>query len=160
LKIKLNIRWDKMASRNQLAMVLAIVAGVLLILSGVNGLGMWEMIKGFVTKYLIDHIAVQLLFAVIIFIASLGGIAVIIGGLLIGKERITTGKLLIMLGTGMGIIGLAASIVVDWESGNFSINRYYSAGTIGIVLSVAVRMIAGASYGPEPARESKPEEAE
>lgn len=132
-----------MASRNKIAMVLAIIAGALLILSGIDGIGMWELIKQFVTTYLIDHIAVQIIFAAIIFIASLGGVAVIIGGLLIGKERLTTGKLLVMLGTGMGLIGLAAAIVVDYESGNFSIENYLSLGMIGVILSIIARMMAG-----------------
>jgi hypothetical protein len=136
-----------MASRNTAAMVLAIIAGALLILSGVDGIGMWELIKGFVTSYLIDHIAVQLIFAAVIFIASLGGVSVIIGGLLIGKERLTTGKLLVMLGTGMGIIGLAAAIVVDYESGNFAIENYLSLGMIGVILSIIARSIAGKPDG-------------
>ena len=50
-----------------------------------------------------------------------------------------------MFGTGMGIIGLVAAIAVDYESGNFSIENYYSPGTIGVVLSIIARMIPGKS---------------
>jgi hypothetical protein len=139
-----------MASRNTVAMVLAIIAGILLVVSGIDGLGMWELIKEFVTTYIIDHIAVQLIFAAIIFIASLGGVAVMGGGLLVGKGRLTTGKFLIMIGTGMGIIGLVAAIAVDYESGNFSIAKYYSLGTIGIILSIVARMVAGKSEPHRP----------
>ena len=151
-----------MASRNTVAMILAVIAGLLLILSGINGLGMWELIKAFVTTYIVDHFVVQLIFAGIIFIASLGGIAVIAGGLLIGKERITTGKLLVMLGTGMGLIGLAAAIAIDYESGNFSIENYLSLGTIGIILSIVARMTAGKSGGSRSsrARDEAPDEEE
>jgi hypothetical protein len=101
-----------MSKRNKTAMIIAIVAGTLLLVSGINGIAAWEAIKTFVTTYLIDNIAVQIIFAALIFIASLGGISVITGGLLIGKNRVMTGKLIISLGTGMGLIGLIVSIVI------------------------------------------------
>ena len=69
-----------------------------------------------------------------------------------------------MIGTGMGIIGLAATIAVDYESGNFSIARYYSLGTAGVVLSVAARMAAGKdeqgkpNHGQEGEKHGWPEE--
>ena len=60
-------------------MGLAIVAGILLLLSGVNGLTTWETIKEFVTKHIMDNKIVQIVFASLIIIASLGGISVIAG---------------------------------------------------------------------------------
>jgi len=154
-----------MISRNKVAMVLAIFAGIMLMFSGANGIGLWETIKVFVITYIIDHLAVQIFFAALIFIASLGGLSVIAGGLLIGKSRLTTGKLLIALGTGMGIIGLAVSIVIDYESGDFSINRYYSIGSLGVILSIAARMIAVKTGGTDknsnqPQTEGEEEELE
>ena len=43
-------------------------------------------------------------------LASLGGNIVIIGGFLLTIDRVTTGKILIGLGAGMGIFGL----VIQW----------------------------------------------
>ena len=95
-----------MSSKNTQAMIIAIVAGILLLIAGISGLATWGTIKDFVTTHVIDNNVVQIVFAILIFIASLGGIAVIIGGLLIGKKKVGTGKFIIALGAGMGIIGL------------------------------------------------------
>ena len=87
-------------------MVIAIVAGMLLFVAGTNGIAIWETIKTFVATHIIDNIAVQIIFAILIFIASLGGVSVIMGGLLIGKNKLLAGKVIIFLGAGMGLIGL------------------------------------------------------
>ncbi len=122
-------------------MVIAIVAGILLAIAGVSGLATWETIKDFVTTHVIDNIIVQIVFAILIFIASLGGISVIAGGLLLGKNKVGTGKLLITLGAGLGLIGLIFSFVVAYSEQNFSLGSFLSIGTIGLILSVVARII-------------------
>ncbi len=131
-----------MASKNSKAMAIAIVAGTLLLISGVSGLATWETIKDFVTTYIIDNTVVQIIFTILIFIASLGGIAVIAGGLLIGKNKIGTGKLLISLGAGLGLIGLIFSIIVAYIEGNLTLGSFFSVGAIGLILSIVARIIA------------------
>jgi hypothetical protein len=131
-----------MSKRNKTAMIIAIVAGTLLLVSGINGIAAWEAIKTFVTTYLIDNIAVQIIFAALIFIASLGGISVITGGLLIGKNRVMTGKLIISLGTGMGLIGLIVSIVIAVIENSPFIDEFISVGGIGLILSIIARVVA------------------
>ncbi|MEW6593199.1 MAG: hypothetical protein AB1305_06000 [Candidatus Hadarchaeota archaeon] len=78
--------------RNSLAMVLAIVAGILILAAGLTGATTWESIRNFVTTLLGNHWALLLLFQVLVFLASLGGIAVILGGLLFGLGRVTDRK--------------------------------------------------------------------
>jgi len=131
-----------MASKNRKAMFIAILAGLLLLIAGVSGLATWETIKEFVNKHIIDNNIVQIIFAILIFIASLGGISVIAGGLLIGKNKIGTGKLLITLGAGLGLIGLIFSIIVAYTEGNFTLGSFFSIGTIGLILSIIARVIA------------------
>lgn len=131
-----------MASKNTQAMVIAIVAGILLLISGVSGLATWKIIKNFVTTYIIDNNIIQIVFTILIFIASLGGILVIAGGLLLGKNRIKTGKLLISLGAGLGLIGLIFSIFVAYTEENLTIGSFFSIGTIGLILSIVARVIA------------------
>ena len=82
-----------MALKNKHIMGIAILAGILLIIAGINGIATWEAIKDFVTTHIADNSIVQIVFAILIFIASLGGIAVIIGGLLIGKNKVLLQKL-------------------------------------------------------------------
>ncbi|UCF49830.1 MAG: hypothetical protein JSU91_08790, partial [Thermoplasmatales archaeon] len=98
-----------MGSRNTQAMVIALVAGIFLIIGGISGLATWETIKDFVTEHIADNNIIQVVFAILIFIASLGGISVIAGGILIGKSKVRLGKLIITLGAGLGLIGLIFS---------------------------------------------------
>ena len=129
-----------MASKNRMAMGIAIVAGILLLIAGVSGLATWEAIKDFVTNNIIDNSIVQIVFAILIFIASLGGISVIAGGLLIGKNKIRTGKFLITLGAGLGLIGLIFSIIVAYIENNLTIGSFFSVGAIGLILSIIARL--------------------
>jgi hypothetical protein len=135
------VEGNKLKSNNRNAMVIAIVAGILLAIAGVSGLATWETIKDFVTTHVIDNIIVQIVFAILIFIASLGGISVIAGGLLLGKNKVGTGKLLITLGAGLGLIGLIFSFVVAYSEQNLSLGSFLSIGTIGLILSVVARII-------------------
>ena len=131
-----------MNARNKKAMGMAIIAGILLLISGVSGLATWETIKDFVTAHIIDNSIVQIIFAILIFIASLGGISVIIGGFIIWKDKIRTGKFMISLGAGFGIIGLIFSIIVMIFENNFTITTFFSIGSIGLILSIVARILA------------------
>ena len=131
-----------MPSRNKQAMVIAIIAGIFLLIAGVSGLATWETIQDFVTKNIIDNVIVQIVFVVLIFIASLGGISVIFGGLLIGKNNVGIGKFLITLGAGLGLIGLLFSIIVAYIEGSLTIGSFFSLGAIGLILSIIARMRA------------------
>ncbi len=130
-----------MSSKNSKAMVIAIIAGILLLISGISGFATWEAIKNFVTTNIIDNYIVQIVFVVLIFIASLGGLSVIIGGLFIGKDKIGSGKLLISLGAGLGLIGLIISVVVAIMENNFTIGSFFSVGAIGLILSIVARLM-------------------
>jgi hypothetical protein len=130
-----------MKSENKNAMVIAIIAGILLLLSGISGVSTWEAIRNFVITHIIDNYIVQIIFAILIFIASLGGISVIIGGYLIGKDSIRTGKLFIILGAGLGLIGLIFSIVIAIMENNFTIGSYFSVGFLGLFLSIVARIL-------------------
>jgi hypothetical protein len=131
-----------MASRTSAAMGIAIVAGLLLIISGLSGLATWETIKEFVAEHISDNSAVHTIFAILIFIASLGGIAVIAGGILIGRNRVGTGKLVIALGAGLGLIGLIISLVIAYTENSLTLGEYFSVGFIGLILSIIARGMA------------------
>jgi len=129
--------------RNKVAMYLAIVAGILLLGIGVTGAATWETIRNFVVTFLGGHWAIILLFQVLILIASLGGIAVICGGILIGTGRTSIGKLFIGLGTGTGFIGLILAVALpSFQQGNIKLILGTSTGIVGIILSIIARMIA------------------
>jgi len=127
--------------RNAPAVILAVVAGILLILAGGNGVATWESILNFVTTHIMDNGIVQSVFVVLLFLASLGGVAVIAGGVFIGQEKIRTGKFLISLGTGVGLIGLLSSIVVAYVEHDLHVGSFLSVGVVGLILSIVARVI-------------------
>jgi hypothetical protein len=131
-----------MASKQNQAMFIAIIAGILLLISGISGVATWEAIKDFLTSQFPGNQVLEIVFVIIIFIASLGGLTVIIGGLLIGKNNVKTGKFLITLGAGMGLIGLLISIIIAFTQNSFTIGSFFSLGTIGLILSIIARMLA------------------
>jgi hypothetical protein len=128
--------------KNSTAMKIAIFAGILLLISGINGIAAWETIKNFVISTIADHFIIQVIFAILLFIASLGGISVIAGGLLIGKGKVGTGKFLISLGAGLGLIGLIIAIYIGYTEGNLTIGSFFSIGVIGLILSIVARLLA------------------
>lgn len=98
--------------------------------------------KKFVIDNVTDNEIVMYIFVILIFIASLGGISVIIGGLLIGSNKVKTGKLIIALGAGLGLIGLIVSIIIGITEGSFTLNSLITLGAIGLILSIVARMMA------------------
>ena len=131
-----------MTLKNKAAMGVAIVAGLLLLIEGISGFVTWSTIKEFVSDNVTDNEIVMYIFVILIFSASLGGISVIIGGLLIGKNKVRTGKFIIALGAGLGLIGLIVSITVGLTEGDFTLNSLISLGAIGLILSIVARMMA------------------
>jgi hypothetical protein len=139
------------AGKLHFAFLLALVAGILMIMSGLTGsIG----ILGFAFTELQAHFpqyatVIGYVLIALTVIASLGGAAVIIGGVLILGGRVTTGKLFIGLGAGIGLItvviglvsglaqgyGLYASFIAVFATGQ-------TLGWVGLALSILARMFA------------------
>ena len=121
---------------NKTAKRLAIISGILLFISGINGVGFVELVGRLVATYISDNTVIMTAFAVLILIASFGGITVIVGGILIGRGRTTTGKILVRLGSGVGILSLIGHVFLAIYSQNASIASFLSIGMMGIILAV------------------------
>jgi uncharacterized membrane protein len=135
------------SKRNRTAALLAVIGGVLILVGGGTGMA------GFLTELsnIIQDLfggknqIVETIFWILIFIAALGGLSVIIGGLLINKNHIIAGKILITLGAGMGIIGLIISLISALAQGKEV--QFFSWLTtsflgIGIIFSLVARFMA------------------
>ena len=131
-----------MKKDNKKAMQLAVVAGILLLISGVSGAAAWSTVEDFVTENISDSDAIQMVFVVLILIASLGGLIVILGGAMIGKKKVGPGKALITLGAGLGLIGLIVSVVVGLMEGSIVIFGFFAIGGVGLILSIIARAMA------------------
>jgi hypothetical protein len=100
-----------MPARKDLAKWIAIIGGILLIIAGINGLVVWEELRTFIMDLVGANSFVETVFFILILFASFGGISVIIGGFLLGKERILLGKILIFLGAGLISVGAIITLV-------------------------------------------------
>jgi hypothetical protein len=131
-----------MSARNKTAMMVAIVGGILLLISGTSGAAAWESVKNFVVDNVTDNESVQIVFAILIMIASFGGIVVILGGILIGKDKVLAGKILIALGAGLGLIGLIIALIIATAEKDLTIGGLLSIGGVGVILSVIATVMA------------------
>lgn len=133
--------------RNKLAGIIAIVGGALLFLSGTAGMvGFLESLHEIVNDVMGDtNETIENVFWVLIIIAMLGGISVMIGGYLIWKDFPIAGKILIILGTSMGVVGLIISLLTalyHGETDNFTNWLTTSFAGIGIICAIAAQKIA------------------
>jgi hypothetical protein len=132
------------------AVILAFVGGALLIIAGVTGsVG----IVGKAIEYLIDHVGGSTadVFSIVLhalnFIADLGGVSVIFGGVLIYMERKRVAKFVIGVGAGMGLIGFLITLISALFHGwvytlSFLLVIVQSVGWIGVLLSIAATLLA------------------
>jgi hypothetical protein len=132
------------------AVILAFVGGALLIIAGVTGsVG----IVGKAIDYLIDHLGgstadvLSIVLQALNFIADLGGVAVIFGGVLIYMERKRVAKFVIGIGAGMGLIGFLITLISAFFHGwaytlSFLLIIVQSVGWIGVLLSIAATLLA------------------
>ena len=133
-------------ARNKPAGIMAIIGGILLTISG--SIGMVAILK--FLKDVLDNMGMgsselSLAFKIMILLAAFGGLTVILGGLLIFKNFFRSGRFLIMLGAGMGLIGLIIQVIVHWRNGTlgeFEAWMTSSVQGIGILLSIAAAKIA------------------
>jgi hypothetical protein len=133
--------------KNQVPVALALIGGFLLFQAGwVGSIGFLADVVGYALLYfpsLVDIIT--LILTVLLYIASLGGIAVIIGGILIAINRVRPGKFIIGLGAGIGlitlIIMLAQAVMVGGVEALLDVVTLISQSIawIGVILSIFAR---------------------
>jgi hypothetical protein len=130
------------------AFVLAAVAGVLLLVSGIHGpTETYQLIIDNLPQFIQDQQILQIVnfvALILITISLAGGLAVIAGGILILANRVGTGRLLIGLGAGIGIpwlIMLAITLITTGEVASV-LAEYSSTGWVGIILAFIARSIA------------------
>ncbi len=132
------------------AAILAFIGGTLLLIAGTTGS---TGIVGSILEYLIENIGgatadlLSYLLQILNVIANLGGISVIIGGVLIVKQRKRFGQFMIGIGAGMGLFGflliLGSAFIYGWVNVmNLLIIFSQSIGWIGIILSIIAIILA------------------
>lgn len=130
------------------AFVLAVIAGVLLLVSGIHGpTEAYQLIVDMLPQLIQNQQILQIVntIALILITVSLaGGLAVIAGGILILMNRVGTGRLLIGLGAGIGIpwlIMLAITLVTTQQVATV-VAEYSTTGWVGLILAFMAGAIA------------------
>ena len=130
----------------RIAILLAMIAGLFLIASGVTSGSILITGLNFVDTYLGPHIGsgdlvVQLATAVLTYIVGFGGLLVILGGLLLWREHGSWGRFFIGLGGGTAILGLLFSVAEALYTSGLSApvfhQTYFTLYWIGAILATA-----------------------
>jgi hypothetical protein len=133
---------------NSLGFVLSIIGGTLLIVSGTRGpIGIFMIILQKLPLFIKDALVLAITTAaalILVVISSLGGFTVILGGYLIYKKHVGTGKLLIGLGAGVGIPWLLYILftIMATQEVTAIIAQHSIVGWTGIIISFIARIIA------------------
>ncbi len=133
--------------KNGLSVALALIGGFLLFqVSWVGSIGFIADIALYAQTYFPAAAEmITLVLTILLYIASLGGIAVIIGGILIAMNRIGTGKFVIGLGAGVGLFGLIIMLVEAYLAGGIAALTdiltliSQSIAWIGVIMSIVAR---------------------
>ena len=129
--------------RNDKAAILAIMAGVLFLLVGYTGARGVDHFFGLFVDVFGPVPGLRVVAFVLVSIASLGGIVVLIGAWLFHRDQFWSGQLLILLGTGAGLISLILFLVLlVTRPGRILAHETAVPVLIGVVLSVSARVIA------------------
>ena len=126
--------------RNKVPFILCIIGGALMIFAGVVGaVGFWEDLLSYATIIAPEFSEIMAWILVILQnIASMGGVAVIIGGYLITTDRVGTGKFVIGIAVGMGIFGFIMLIY----------NMYMAMGMAAFAEIINILSTSAAIAGP------------
>jgi hypothetical protein len=152
------VRVATLSTRNKIAAALALVSAVLFIASGYRAnVGIYRAIESGIQHYTTKEVwqVVIIPLDILALIAQLGGFAVLAGAFLFLKNHITTGKFLVIVGTGQGVITIVATLILDLISkggggggggipyaGNYIFWLTTSATGLGILFSIIAANVA------------------
>jgi hypothetical protein len=157
-KVKQSSSYDRLqtlrysATRNRLAACIAFVSAILFLASGykanleIYNLVAAEFLSIQSLRQFWNLIIVPIGFLAIL--SQLGGITVMMGAGFFAANRVNLGKLLVMVGTGQGLLTIAIRILVEvWSGQLWSLNNYVTwltstATGLGILFAVVAPTIA------------------
>ncbi len=125
--------------RNTQAAIIAVIAGILLLIVGLNGVTGVDRLFALLEEWFGTNEALRILAYVLGAIAALGGVAVLIGAYFVATEHVRTGKLLITLGSGAGILTLLLFLARNVASEQFSYIFAVLPAILGVVLAIVAR---------------------
>ena len=142
-------RRSRRGSQNEECGRIGIVGGILMIIAGVTGAVTWRQI-GELAVEITGSNALGPVFQVLVALGSLGGFLVILGAIFIGwpiikiktKDRLNIGKLMITVGAGFGLLGLAIFLLLTMRGEKPFVNFLAAMGMgfVGLLCSMYARL--------------------
>lgn len=128
--------------------ILAIAGGVLMVASGFAARGLLfttlNLVEGEIPQYLggIVGLTATLVVSIIALLIALGGFTVALGGISFLMHHRTTGRLLILLGGGAGVLGLLVTFGYAAFRLGLGVALSYVPYWIGVALAIVARWMA------------------
>lgn len=120
----------------------AILGGVLLELGHFSGVGFWAAILRLLTSRFPGNVVIGGVGLVILLIASLGGIAVIIAGVLLLRGHARTARWLIGFGAGFGLLSFLIYLGSSILQGDALLSFNTTIVLVGLFLAIYARGMA------------------
>ena len=135
---------------NRTPFLLCLIGGILLIITSVAGsIGFFADLIAYAAASFPDLAGIlEWILVILSYIAGLGGIGVILGGFLLTRNRVGTGKFIIGIAAGIGLIGLIINLIqiflVGGALGTFNILALglQSPGWVGAFITIPARRMA------------------
>lgn len=127
---------------------LAVVGGFLMVVSGYTSSGLLFTALGYAQQEIPAYLtgfaesAATLGVTILELLIALGGITVLVGGLIILIRHTRTGRVLIYLGGGAGLLGLLVSFGYTGYRLGFNQTLAYAPYWVGLAMAVASRRLA------------------
>ena len=124
---------------NTQAALLAVVGGILLLVVGYSGVAGVDHFFELLESWLGPQPALLVLSRVFGGIAALGGAAVLIGAYFLSADRVRTGRILIVLGSGAGLFTLLLFVARNLVREDFSYLLAVLPAILGVAFGIAAQ---------------------
>lgn len=124
---------------NTQAALLAAVGGILLLVVGYTGFTGVDHFFELLESWFGPQPALLILSRVLGGIAALGGVAVLIGAYFLSSDRVRTGRILIVLGSGAGLLTLLLFLARNLVREDFSYLLAVLPAIVGVTLGIVAQ---------------------
>ena len=124
---------------NTQAAGLAVISGALLLIVGYTGVASVDRIFAMLESWFGTQPALLILARVLGAVAALGGVAVLIGAYFLATDRVRTGRILILLGSGAGLLTLLLFLARNLVAEEFSFLLAVLPAVLGVAFGVAAQ---------------------
>jgi hypothetical protein len=130
-----------LVTRNKFAGLLAFFSGIIFLYTGRTSYENWKFVEEIILSTA-NVSFVKLVFSIILFMASLGGLLIIISSWFLYNQNIRLGKILLIIGVGSGALSLCIHIYLSLSSTTIDFSWLFSIGWIAVLLSIVAQFLA------------------